>query len=58
MTKKTATAILSDLGFTLKKTDYDDYRINVRGGSEATAYYTPDLDDAVNTAQAMVLSER
>jgi hypothetical protein len=33
--------------------DVCEYRVNVRGGREATAYYTPDADDAVGTAKAM-----
>ena len=29
------------------------YRVNLKGGTEGTAYYTNDLQDAVWTAQAM-----
>ena len=29
------------------------YRVNFRDGNETTAYYTDDLEDAVNTAVAM-----
>ena len=31
-----------------------EYRVNFRGGSEATAYYTNDAKDAIYTAWAMV----
>jgi hypothetical protein len=30
-----------------------DYRVNFRDGSETTAYYTDNLEDAVNTAVEM-----
>lgn len=33
--------------------NYGEYRVNFRGGSEATAYYADDVDDAINTARAM-----
>jgi hypothetical protein len=32
-------------------TDYDEYRVNLIGGREASAYYTSDLDDALGSAQ-------
>jgi hypothetical protein len=35
-----------------------EYRVNFMGGKEATAYYTNDLQDAVNTAIAMVKYRR
>jgi hypothetical protein len=38
---------------TLRKTDAGEYRVNLRGGSESSAYYASDLEDAVNTAAAM-----
>lgn len=40
------------LGLTLAKRD-GEYRVNFRGGSEDTAYYTDCLADAVDTARAM-----
>lgn len=53
MTLSNATTICRDLGITLRKTD-GEYRINYRGSSdEATAYYTDDIMDAVETAAAM-----
>jgi hypothetical protein len=30
-----------------------EYRVNFRGGREATAYYTNDLDDGLQTGLAM-----
>lgn len=33
--------------------EWEEYRVNFRGGSEATAYYTNDADDALGTARAM-----
>jgi hypothetical protein len=31
----------------------DEYRVNFKGGREATAYYTNDLADALSTARLM-----
>lgn len=50
MTMKQAAAAVRSLGFVLTKRD-GEYRLNKRGGCEATAYYTEDLEDAVSTAQ-------
>jgi hypothetical protein len=33
--------------------DTEEFRINFRGGKEATAYYTNDVDDALGTGRAM-----
>lgn len=30
-----------------------EFRVNFKNGAEATAYYTPDRDDALQTARAM-----
>ncbi len=40
------------LGLTLRH-DNGEYRVNFKGGIEATAYYTNDLADAVDTARKM-----
>lgn len=48
----TAKRAAADVGCTLVRTD-DEYRVNLRGRGEATAYYTNDLTDAVHTARAM-----
>lgn len=49
MTISEAKAKCRALGFSLRKKD-GEYRLNLVGGTEATAYYTNDLDDAVGTA--------
>lgn len=41
-------------GVTLEKVD-GEYRVNVKGGDEDTAYYTPWLDDAFGTGVHMAL---
>jgi hypothetical protein len=43
---------LRPLGLTLQVLP-GEYRVNFRGGAEATAYYTDDLDDARRTGVAM-----
>lgn len=53
MTLAQAKAKLRQIGVVLKKVD-DEYIVNFKGGREATAYYTSDLDDAVSTGEAMV----
>lgn len=35
-----------------------EYRVNYRGGKEATAYYTTDVEDAYHTGLAMVEERR
>lgn len=52
LTLKEAQAICRGLGMILTKT-YDEYRVNLKHGREATAYYTNSLDDAVRTAENM-----
>lgn len=49
MTVKDATNLLRLQGFTLRWTG-DDYRLCPKGGTEAVAYYTDDLQDALWTA--------
>jgi len=58
MTMTKARSIARNLGLTIKKTDWDDFRVNYRGGVEDTAYYTDDLEDATDTMVAMALSNR
>ena len=48
MTIREAQAIAKENGYTLRK-DGDEYRMNIRDGDEATAYYTNDLDEAIST---------
>ena len=47
-TIKAAKAALKPHGISLNKKD-GEYRVNFVGGREETAYYTNDIDDAVNT---------
>lgn len=44
-----ASSIAGDHGMTIVRKG-GEYRVNFRGGKEATAYYTNDRQDAVNTA--------
>jgi hypothetical protein len=57
MRQKEAMSIARQHGYVLKRVD-DEYRIVVRGGSEEEAYYTPDLDDAINTMREDILHRR
>jgi len=49
MTVKEATKTLQQHGVALKRTEFNEFRVNFKHGTEATAYYTDDLIDAVNT---------
>jgi hypothetical protein len=53
MTLQKAKSIARHLGLTLRKVRSGDYRVNLRDGNEATAYYTDNLEDAVNAAVEM-----
>ncbi len=49
-----ARATLDAIGISLSHSaDEDEYRVNLKGASERTAYYTYDLDDALDTGRAM-----
>lgn len=52
MTVKDLKAKLSAVGVSLKY-DEGEYRVCVRGGSEATAYYTNNKEDAYRTGLTM-----
>jgi len=52
VTLQEAKSIARHLGLTLRKVRSGDYR-DFRDGNETTAYYTDDLEDAVNTAVEM-----
>jgi hypothetical protein len=54
MTLQEAKSIVRHLGLTLRKVRTGDYRVSSRSGNETMAYYTRDLEDAVNTAVEMV----
>ena len=53
MTLQAAKSIARHLGFTLRQLRSGNYRVNFRDGNETTAYYTGNLEDAVNTAVEM-----
>lgn len=44
---------LAAVGVTVRVDEAGDYRVNFRGGREATAYYTSDRDDALLTGLDM-----
>src|SRR5262245_37909417 len=53
MTLQEAKSIARHLGLTLRHVRSGDYRVNFRDGNDTTAYYTNDLEDAVNAAVEM-----
>jgi hypothetical protein len=53
MTLQEAKSIARHLGLTLRLLRSGNYRVNFRDGNETTAYYTDDLQDAVNTTVEM-----
>ena len=56
-TLQEAKSIARHLGLTLRQLRSGNYRVNFRDGNETTAYYTDDLEDAVNTAVEMAHSQ-
>ena len=52
MTIREAKTELRKVGVTLRKKD-GEFRVNLAGGSESTAYYTDDLEDAFQTGVYM-----
>lgn len=52
LTQKAMMAAIRELGMTVSVRD-GEIRVNHKGYSEATAYYTDDRQDAVDTARAM-----
>ena len=53
MTFQKAKSIARHVGLTLRQLRSGNYRVNFRDGNESTAYYTDNLEDAVNAAVAM-----
>jgi translation initiation factor 2 alpha subunit (eIF-2alpha) len=53
MTLQEAKSIARHLGLTLRLVRSGKYRVNFRDGDATTAYYTDNLEDAVNTAVEM-----
>jgi hypothetical protein len=53
MTLQEAKSIARHFGLTLRKVRSGDYRVNFRDANETGAYYTDNLEDAVNNAVEM-----
>ena len=58
MTFKEAQKQMRIIGLVLSRTDYGEYRINFRGGTEATAHYDTDLQSVIDTGITMVARQR
>jgi hypothetical protein len=54
MTLQEAKSIARHLGCTLRKVRSGDYCVKFPDGNDSTAYYTDNLEDAVNVAVAVV----
>ena len=50
MTHQEAKLIARQLGLTLRKVRSGDYRVNFPDADDSTAYYTENLEDAINAA--------
>jgi hypothetical protein len=50
MTLQEAKSIARHLGLTLRKVRSGDYRLNFPDADDSTAYYTDNLEDAINAA--------
>lgn len=53
LTQKAVIALIREMGLTCSRTVHGEYRINLPKGSEATAVYTADGQDAIATARTM-----
>lgn len=58
MTLKEAKGLLRIIDITINRTKYAEYRINFIDGSEETAYYTENIQDAIDTAWTMFRLKR
>lgn len=58
LTHSAVKAAIAAVGLTASRTDAGEWRVNYRGGSEATAYYTDDHADAIATAHAIAGLQR
>ena len=56
MTLQEAKSIARHLGLTLRKVRSGDYRVNFPDADDSTAYYTDNLEDAINAAVEMAQS--
>jgi hypothetical protein len=53
LTQATAKKFLQSIACTFRKTEYGEYRVNLVGSTESSAYYADSLEDAVNTGVYM-----
>ena len=53
MTLQEAKSIARHVGLTLRKVRSGDYRVNFPDADDSTAYYTDNLEDAINAAVEM-----
>jgi hypothetical protein len=53
VTHQEAKLIARHLGLTLRKVRSGDYRVNFLDADDSTAYYTENLEDAINAAVEM-----
>lgn len=51
MTHAQLIRVVRALGLSIRRTEHGEWRINLRGGTEDTAYYTDNAEDALNTAR-------
>jgi len=58
LTFREVSAKLDKRDITIAKKDTGEYRVNFRGGKEETAYYTDDLQDALDTGVVMSVMRR
>ncbi len=55
VTQKHALTAIRKLGASVRySSEWGEYRVNVPGGTEGTAYYTDDAQDAIQTAKVMM----
>lgn len=53
MTFRDVKRFLRGYNVTITRTEFEEYRVNLKDGTEATASYHTDLDDAYGTGIAM-----
>lgn len=58
LTQAVVKSELAAIGITFRRTPYDDFRVNFRGGTEESAYFTDDLADALDSGRAMAAELR
>jgi hypothetical protein len=53
ITIKDAKAQLREVGVSVKKNQYNEFEVRIKGAPESHIYYTDDLQDAVDTGFAI-----